>query len=158
MVSRVISNFTTFADFESAFASRFGASDIDLSYSRRQFRRFPQRDSDSVSKFHSALLDLVARISLSGKLPSDDDVIEQFVNGLKPDLSDLVFHEQIRAGRTYSLDELVKIAEDIERSERSKRQPNNTRGVRRTSTQCSIQAGGVYITKVTLTTLMIVSV
>ena len=81
-----------------------------------------------MSKFHSALLDLVARISLSGKPPSDDDVIEQFVNGLKPDLSDLVFHEQIRACRTYSLDELIKIAEDIERSERSTRKPNNTRG------------------------------
>lgn len=117
-------NFATFGDFESAFVSRFGASDIDISYNRRQFRRFRQRDSDSVSKYHNALLDLVARISLLGNPPSEEDISEQFVNGLKPDLSDLVFHEQIRAGRKYSLDELVRIAEDIERTERAKRKSN----------------------------------
>ena len=43
-------NCTTFADFESAIASRLGTSDTVLAYSRKQFRRFRQRESDSRSK------------------------------------------------------------------------------------------------------------
>lgn len=112
--------FATFADFEAAFISRFGASDVDTSYLRRQFRRFHQRESDSVNKYYTSLLNVSSQIALNGNGLSDDDLVDQFVYGLKSNLSDLVFHEQIRAGRKYSLDEIVKIAEDIERSERLK--------------------------------------
>lgn len=113
-------SFSTFAEFEAAFSSRFGASEVDQSYNRRQFRRFKQRNSDTVTKFHTALLDLYSRIALSGNPPSEDELLEQFVDGLQPTLSDAVFKEQLRAGRKYSLDELVKLAEDIERAEGSK--------------------------------------
>lgn len=113
-------DFATFNDFELAFVSRFGASDIDTSYLRRQFRRFRQNDNDNVTKYHAALLDLASRISLNGTRLAESEITDQFMIGLKPALSDLVFHEQIRAGRDYSLDELVKIAEDIERTEQRK--------------------------------------
>lgn len=112
--------FSTLDDFVEAFKKRFGASDIDTSYLRRQFRRFRQHDGDTVNKYYTALLQLSSQIALNGAGLSDNDIVDQFVHGLKPALSDLVFHEQIRAGRTYTLDEIVKIAEDIERSERLK--------------------------------------
>lgn len=110
--------FGTFADFEEAFVARFGASDVDTSYLRRQLHRFRQRDSDGVNKFYAGLLDLSSRVALNGAPVSDTELVDLFVGGLKPSLSDLVFREQIRAGRAYKIDEIVKIAEDIERTER----------------------------------------
>lgn len=89
----------TFDQFERAFTDRFGASDVDIAYLRRTFMSFKQRESDSVSKYFAALLDVSTRLSLNGSVVSDDELIERFVHGLKPALSNQVFHERIRAGR-----------------------------------------------------------
>ena len=117
----------TFAAFEAAFTERFGSSEIDLQLLRREFRDFAQEDSQSVTQFHMALSALATRISLSGAPLDNQYIAEQFRWGLKPNISAELFREQLRTKREYSLDELVKLAEDFERAEisRSRRRPGS---------------------------------
>lgn len=113
-----LDSFRTFEDFETAFTERFGASDIDAAYLQRQYRNFKQRPRDSVTAFYFALTEIATRLALAGSRLSDKELSEQFMHGLKPSIAEELFREKLRSNRELKLDELVKLAEDIERTQR----------------------------------------
>ena len=111
--------FHTFDAFKAAFLSRFGVSRSERLLLRQQFERFRQRDSDSVTTYYTAFLNLVTQIKLNGHEYDELDLIAKFVGGLKARLHSDVISEQLRADREFSLAEIAKIAENCERSARS---------------------------------------
>ena len=110
--------FTTFYAFKQAFLARFGVSRTERLLLRQQLERFQQRDSDSVSAYYTAFLNLVTQIKLSGHEYAEADLIAKFVGGLKKNVGAEVISEQLRANRDFSLAELAKIAENCEAAAR----------------------------------------
>ena len=133
--------FASFDDFSTRFVARFGVTDTDARYMRREFQTARQATKESVSKWHARLVDLTTRLHMATRTPvPQEQVIERFEIGLKPPLDELVFRERVRSRREYTLDELVKLAEDFESDTREASRVSRQIGLNATSVDLAVAA------------------